>query len=913
MHDEVDNVEPFWAELREVLATLDEPAEVVFVDDASTDGTGNAIRAVAATDARVRCVPLATRHGLTGAFRAGYAAATGDVIVTLDGDLQSDPRDIPKLLAALDHADAAVGWRGVRHDTVTKRVSSRLANAVRRRVLGDRFQDSACSLRALPRRCLSVLPPYDGMHRFLPVLLSMHGYVVTEVPVVHRPRQHGRSKFGIRNRAWRSLVDCLAVRWMRTRMIPPAGDDASATPVAEPARIGWIAVAAALALALVDIGARTLATNDEARFPVLAQSILAGGDWLVPWLNGTPYVNKPPLLALAIAAAAWPMGSVTQLAAALPSVLAGLLTVYAVYRLGREMWNPAAGRYAAAVAATTHGLFEYARIPMPDMLLTAFTGLSLWALQRMRRPEPRLAWLAFYGAVAAAFWTKGPAGLMPLGVALAYALLRRRAEPIGWLRLVPGLLVLGALVAPWSIAAALRAAGAVQHAVVDKYVLWYLPQQPSFVTLLTSVGNALSMVIPWAWLVPFALHDAWRCRRGRGAERDGLELVLVWIVGVFAMVSLSGQQRIRYYLPLVPPLALVLGWWIAAAAVERRVVSLWRFRWTALLLGTGAAVAVAAPLTQGRASHGLPMSAGPLALMAIAGATLIVVMERGLRARHARHFGVAVLAAAVFVAVLYHAEQTQRNAAEDYRAVARLADQARAANQPVATLGIPVLPVAFYLGERVVELVPDLPGAPPVTPATMVIVANAAALRAHDVPLEATGRARLGKHDVVIGRSTEPLARLPAAGALTVRRTARPAEDVWLMAFEMLCLAVALAAALVRTSALRHGTDRTVVHVAEATIVLALASFPRHAAVFVGGVVAAGAWAYLRGRRLPLPERPEVSVAGLLMLALPLDLLEDVVQGHAIRLDPLWVASAALGVALLLWMRWRRGLHVAAP
>jgi dolichol-phosphate mannosyltransferase len=225
VHDEADSVPVLWAELREVLATLYDTAEVVFVDDGSTDGTHDAIRRARESDARVRCVRLPTRRGLTAAFQAGYAATLGEVIVTLDGDLQNDPHDIPALLAALDHADAAVGWRRTRHDTVGKRLASRIANAVRRRVLGDAFRDSACSLRAMSRRCLSALPPYDGMHRFVPVLLTMNGYTVVEVPVRHRPRRHGRSKFGIADRAWRGFVDCLAVRWMRERRLVGPSDE----------------------------------------------------------------------------------------------------------------------------------------------------------------------------------------------------------------------------------------------------------------------------------------------------------------------------------------------------------------------------------------------------------------------------------------------------------------------------------------------------------------------------------------------------------------------------------------------------------------------------------------------------------------------------------------------------------------
>ena len=219
VYNEVESLPVLWQELIAVLDGLGRTAEIVFVDDGSIDGSDKVIRGLVEHRRGAHSVHLPRRRGLSAAFHAGYRASRGEVIVTLDGDLQSDPRDIPTLLAALGADDAAVGWRRRRHDSASKRWSSRIANAIRRRVLGDPFHDSACSLRAMSRRCLAALPPYDGMHRFVPALLTMAGFTVIEVPVSHRARRFGVSKFGLRNRAWRAFMDLLAVQWMRSRRI----------------------------------------------------------------------------------------------------------------------------------------------------------------------------------------------------------------------------------------------------------------------------------------------------------------------------------------------------------------------------------------------------------------------------------------------------------------------------------------------------------------------------------------------------------------------------------------------------------------------------------------------------------------------------------------------------------------------
>jgi len=209
------------AEVIQALEFQDRPPsfEVVVVDDGSTDGSADVARGLVAADQRVRLIRLAVNSGLTVALLAGFAAVRGEHVVTMDSDLQYDPADIPRLLALLDRYDAALGWRRRRHDTLMKRLSSLFANRVRTAVLGDAVRDSACTLRAIRRPCLAAIAPYHGMHRFVPTLLAHAGFRLIEVEVRHRPRRYGASKYGIRNRSLRTLVDLLAIRWMRSRRI----------------------------------------------------------------------------------------------------------------------------------------------------------------------------------------------------------------------------------------------------------------------------------------------------------------------------------------------------------------------------------------------------------------------------------------------------------------------------------------------------------------------------------------------------------------------------------------------------------------------------------------------------------------------------------------------------------------------
>jgi dolichol-phosphate mannosyltransferase len=219
--NEEENLPLLWPEIREVLDPTGLRYEVLFVDDGSRDRSAEIVRGLREQDPRVRLIRLKTNAGETAATDAGFKSVRGRWVVVMDADLQNDPHDIPGMLAHLDHWDAVTGWRAKRGDgdSWIRRVSSRVANRVRNALSDETIQDSGCTFRAFRRECLRDLVLYRGFHRFIPTLLKMRGFRVLEVPVNHRPRRFGQSKYGIGNRAWSAFKDLLVVRWMKDRLL----------------------------------------------------------------------------------------------------------------------------------------------------------------------------------------------------------------------------------------------------------------------------------------------------------------------------------------------------------------------------------------------------------------------------------------------------------------------------------------------------------------------------------------------------------------------------------------------------------------------------------------------------------------------------------------------------------------------
>lgn len=244
-YNEQETIQVLMQRVAHALQGLDQPFEVIIVDDGSSDNTPQLLRAAMGQYPWLRVLRLAANAGQSAAFDAGFKAARGQVIATIDADLQNDPEEIPRLLPLLNGYDMVTGWRQQRQDSRFRKIESRIANCVRNWISDETIHDSACSLKVYKRHCLEGIQLYKGMHRFLPTLVKMRGFTVSEVPVKHSARYAGQAKYGLRNRAFRAFVDLMAVRWMKRRYLRyeasevardeiPAAIEAGASSAANP-------------------------------------------------------------------------------------------------------------------------------------------------------------------------------------------------------------------------------------------------------------------------------------------------------------------------------------------------------------------------------------------------------------------------------------------------------------------------------------------------------------------------------------------------------------------------------------------------------------------------------------------------------------------------------------------------------
>ncbi len=219
VYNEYDNLEELTVRINKPLEEKFNYFEIIYVDDGSTDGSSELLDRLAESYEEVKAFHFTKNNGQTTAFAAGFDKAKGELIVTLDADLQVDPADIHKLLSYCNDYDLVIGIRENRQDNLIKKISSKIANGVRNWLTNEDIQDTGCPLKIFKKKVIRNLILFQGMHRFFPTLAKLKGYQVREVPVNHYPRKHGQSKYGINNRMWKGLLDTLAVRWMQKRNI----------------------------------------------------------------------------------------------------------------------------------------------------------------------------------------------------------------------------------------------------------------------------------------------------------------------------------------------------------------------------------------------------------------------------------------------------------------------------------------------------------------------------------------------------------------------------------------------------------------------------------------------------------------------------------------------------------------------
>lgn len=219
LKNEESNIADLVNELEPIMNSLKEPWELICIDDGSTDGTLTALIDLLKEKKYLRIIIFKKNYGQSSAFDAGFKAAKGEFVITLDGDRQNDPADIPRLIEAIEDCDLVCGHRIHRRDPLVKRITSKLANKVRNWLCHDNVHDTGCSLKVYRTSCLRNIKMYNGMHRFLPALFKIEGFRIKELPVNHRERLKGISKYGFFNRSFNTISDLWAVSWMNKRQL----------------------------------------------------------------------------------------------------------------------------------------------------------------------------------------------------------------------------------------------------------------------------------------------------------------------------------------------------------------------------------------------------------------------------------------------------------------------------------------------------------------------------------------------------------------------------------------------------------------------------------------------------------------------------------------------------------------------
>lgn len=468
-------------------------------------------------------------------------------------------------------------------------------------------------------------------------------------------------------------------------------------------RLALLGVLAFAALILaIPAGRRPFWSSDEARFALLAQDILDHGRWFVPELRGQLYLNKPQLYFWSIALVSIPSGRVTELTAAIPSIVSAVAGVAGVIASGRLLWGSRAGLLAGLILATTPVYFGLGHQVLADVMLNAWMVWALYFLLRARRTGwPSATLFGFYVCVGGALASKGPEGLAALGAALVAAVATGGLRGIGRLQPGRGLAILAVLALPWVLPYLVQSRGSfVTDVLLGHYLTWYFPG--SVGARLTHMATALSNFLPWTVFLGAAVF--W----WRGAPDEGRRWVGIWTLALWVLLGLSGSQRVRYLLPVFPGLALLTAEFLATgdARAGRRALRLAAAAFCGMALAVAAAVA--SPLVELVSGDDRAFVPDALwertllvALVTAAAGTVAVAARRGAFATAAAGVAIALGTGLAVIGASYPSRYARDF---DVRALAAVAASHTPASGMV--IGHPDLRLSydFYLRRRVVEI-----------------------------------------------------------------------------------------------------------------------------------------------------------------------------------------------------------------
>jgi 4-amino-4-deoxy-L-arabinose transferase-like glycosyltransferase/glycosyltransferase involved in cell wall biosynthesis len=552
--DEAANLGTLVTEVREALDPAGITWELIVVDDGSTDETAEVLAALAAAEPRLRHLRHERRAGQTAALVTGFAAARGELIGTLDADLQCRPTDLPRLVDALGDADLACGIRVGRRDPSSRRAASLVANGLRRLLLAPGLKDLACPARVFRAssfaRLTAETPLFSGAHRWLPALFALAGMRITQVPVPHWPRRAGESKYTTRGR----LLPITRESAIMLRLV-----------LRRSWRLRAVLGAALLVLAALPflylLGRWPLLEPDEGRNAEVAREMLELGAWAVPHFNHLPYLDKPAML-FWLTGGSFAVLGVNEFAARLPAAASAVATIALTYGITRRLTDRSRALLAAAVMATAPLVLVFARLVIFDMPFTAFVTLALWCLVRARI-DGGAAWLvpAAGIAMAAATLTKGPLGFaLPVLAWLAgRGALAPPRERTSRASILLSVLLYATVVGTWVVVVLGREPDFLRYALVDETLLrftsvarFHRGGAPYYylVTLAWAFG-------PWCVVLLATSPELFRLRRLETRESQTARFAARAAVTMLVFFTLAASKRPQYILPALVPLAIL--------------------------------------------------------------------------------------------------------------------------------------------------------------------------------------------------------------------------------------------------------------------------------------------------------------------------------------------------------------------